>query len=207
MASMFTNCFGVLFSGFLLELRTSSTKVSEIFNVALALSSFFSFLAEPLVNQFGWRKVTFTTSLVYAAGLASSALSASASYFFISTMMITGVSQYRKHYVIGNVWISPFMRLILKKKLESSLTLHFSCRENVSVVSFMRLILKEKLESSLTLCFSCRNVHLPAWGRRATHRVVIFHAAAAPCIMHRDSGLMRQPGADDAVHHLSTGRV
>ncbi|KAG0717751.1 Monocarboxylate transporter 13 [Chionoecetes opilio] len=91
MASMFTNCFGVLFAGFLLELGTSTTKVSEIFNLSLALSSFFTFLAGPLVEQFGWRRVTFITSLVYSAGLAASTITTSASFIFMSTMMIAGM--------------------------------------------------------------------------------------------------------------------
>lgn len=87
---MFGNCFGVLFSGFFLQLNTSSTKVSEIFNLAFALSSFFSFFTGPLVEQYGWRSVTLVTSLVYSLGLALSTVATSASLFFVFCIMQAG---------------------------------------------------------------------------------------------------------------------
>lgn len=88
---MFGNCFGVLFSEFFLKLNTSSTKVSEIFNLAFALSSFFSFLTGPLVELYGWRRVTLVASLVYSLGLASSAVATSASFFFVFTILLAGL--------------------------------------------------------------------------------------------------------------------
>ncbi|MPC67528.1 Monocarboxylate transporter 12-B [Portunus trituberculatus] len=175
LASTFTNCFGVLFSAFLLELHTTSTKISEIFNLALALSSMFSFLAEPLVNQFGWRKVTFITSLVYSVGLASSSFATSASFFFLFAMMTSGTCILILE-VIAQHTVSIYFRR--RRRLATCIVTLGTCASQVLMTPFISYLQEEFSFRGATLiaaatvlncCVASMFLHPVEWHMKGHH--------------------------------------
>ncbi|XP_045123907.1 monocarboxylate transporter 11-like [Portunus trituberculatus] len=76
--------FGVLFSGFLLDLGVSSSTTAWIQNLTFVLSNFCCYLMDPLVEEFGWRRVGLAMGVMNGCGLALSAFANSAHYLFFS---------------------------------------------------------------------------------------------------------------------------
>ena len=82
--------FGMLFAEFLTETHTSSTLTAWIHNLAFVLSCYCTFLLDPLVEEYGWRKVTLVMSLMRSLGLALSAFAPSAYFLFFSYTIFAG---------------------------------------------------------------------------------------------------------------------
>lgn len=76
--------FGILFSGFLMDLNTSSTLTAWIHNLGLALSGFCCYLLDPLVQEFGWRGTSLAMGFMMFLGLSLSAFVTSATDLFFS---------------------------------------------------------------------------------------------------------------------------
>ncbi|XP_050703249.1 monocarboxylate transporter 12-like [Eriocheir sinensis] len=87
-----TQCFGILFLGFLTELKTSSALIGWIYSLVFTFSSFFSYFLEPLVSKYGWRMVAFSLGVVNGVGLALSAFATSGSYLIFSYSFLAGMS-------------------------------------------------------------------------------------------------------------------
>ncbi|KAG7162569.1 Monocarboxylate transporter 12-like 3 [Homarus americanus] len=81
-------CFGVLFSGFLLENGETSTTIGWLFSASTALFSLGSLLVAPAVREFGHRKVAFVGALMTSLGMCTSAFATSAWHLFISYCII-----------------------------------------------------------------------------------------------------------------------
>lgn len=88
-----TQCFGILFLGFLTELKTSSTVIGWMYSLAFVFSSFFTYFLEPLVNKYGWRVVAFALGLANSLGLALSSFATSAAFLFFSYSFVAGNTQ------------------------------------------------------------------------------------------------------------------
>ncbi|XP_047487662.1 monocarboxylate transporter 12-like [Penaeus chinensis] len=84
-------CFGILFSGFLLDLGTSSTNVAWIFNLRSFIVNIAALFLDPLVAEWGWRKVGFVSSLLLSLGFAVSSFANSALYLLCSYSILTGI--------------------------------------------------------------------------------------------------------------------
>ncbi|MPC29061.1 Monocarboxylate transporter 14 [Portunus trituberculatus] len=83
--------FGVLFSGFLLDLGVSSSTTAWIQNLTFVLSNFCCYLMDPLVEEFGWRRVGLAMGVMNGCGLALSAFANSAHYLFFSYTVMAGI--------------------------------------------------------------------------------------------------------------------
>lgn len=99
-------CFGILFSGFLLELGTSSTNVAWIFNLRSFISNISALFLDPLVAEWGWRKVGLVSSLLLSLGFAVSSFANSALYLLCSYSILTGA-----------VMFLPFLFVRCKQKI------------------------------------------------------------------------------------------
>lgn len=84
-------CFGVIFSSFLLDLGTDLTTSSWIFNVANFLWSITGPFLGPLEGEFGWRIVALGASVVLAAGTVMSAFVTSAGMLFLTYSTFVGL--------------------------------------------------------------------------------------------------------------------
>ncbi|KAK8383378.1 hypothetical protein O3P69_019037 [Scylla paramamosain] len=62
-----------------------------IYNAGKVLSYLGSYLVDPLVEEFGWRRITFTLGLMNGLGLVLSAFATSATYIFFSFSLLVGV--------------------------------------------------------------------------------------------------------------------
>lgn len=82
--------FGIIFSRFLLELGTTSTLTAWIFNMGLMFSGIFNYFTGPLVEEFGWRRVSFMSTLALSLGFIASAFATSAWFLFFSFSIIVG---------------------------------------------------------------------------------------------------------------------
>ncbi|KAK3889047.1 hypothetical protein Pcinc_006923 [Petrolisthes cinctipes] len=90
MAAIPSVSFGIVFSRFLLDQGTSSSLIAWIFNLSLVCSGVFSYFTGPLVNEFGWRRVGFVSSLVFGMGMIASAFTSSAWFLLFSYSVIVG---------------------------------------------------------------------------------------------------------------------
>ncbi|KAG0718443.1 Monocarboxylate transporter 12 [Chionoecetes opilio] len=89
-ASILGPGFGILFSDFLTERKTSSIVTSAIFNSESFAWSMSNMLAGPLTEQFGWRPVATAGGLLCFVGMAASAYAPSAPFLFFSYSILTG---------------------------------------------------------------------------------------------------------------------
>ncbi|XP_053656302.2 monocarboxylate transporter 2 [Cherax quadricarinatus] len=83
-ANIYGPCFGVLFSSFLLDLETSSTTITWIYNIQSFIFSLAALFLAPLVDNFGWRRVAVTGGVLCSAGLITSAFATSAWFLVLS---------------------------------------------------------------------------------------------------------------------------
>ncbi|KAG0721510.1 Monocarboxylate transporter 2 [Chionoecetes opilio] len=90
-------CFGILFSGFLLENGASSTTIAWIYNLFLVVWNLSMILANPLSQEFGQRTVGFASVFMASLSLILSGFSPSVSFLYFSYSLLggmcTGVSQ------------------------------------------------------------------------------------------------------------------
>ncbi|XP_047472158.1 monocarboxylate transporter 9-like isoform X2 [Penaeus chinensis] len=84
-------CFGVIFSTFLLDLGTDLTTSTWIFNIASFLWSITGPFLGPLEEEFGWRSVALGASFVLAAGTVMSAFVTSAAMLFFTYSTLVGL--------------------------------------------------------------------------------------------------------------------
>lgn len=82
--------FGILFSGFLTDHGASSSTTAWIQNLTFVLSNFCSYLLDPMVGEFGWRRVGIAMGLMNGCGLALSAFAISPAYLFFSYTFVAG---------------------------------------------------------------------------------------------------------------------
>ncbi|XP_050718102.1 monocarboxylate transporter 13-like [Eriocheir sinensis] len=83
-------CFGVMFSEYLLGEGSSSTLTAWIFNAQGFLWNASSFLTWSLTQEFGWRAVALTGSMLAAAGIMISAFTPSPVFLFFSFSLLSG---------------------------------------------------------------------------------------------------------------------
>nr|XP_045581393.1 monocarboxylate transporter 13-like [Procambarus clarkii] len=83
-------CFGILFSSFLLDLGTSSTAVSWIFNMQALMFGLSNLIVAPLAEHYGWRLVVIAGGILCFLSLASSAFATSATFLFFSYSILGG---------------------------------------------------------------------------------------------------------------------
>ncbi|KAK3853406.1 hypothetical protein Pcinc_040050 [Petrolisthes cinctipes] len=81
---------GVIFSIFYRELEVSATMITWIFNLSLLNCGVCSLFASPLVQEFGWRRVTFVSGFVLGSGMILTAFSTSAWFLFFSFSIVVG---------------------------------------------------------------------------------------------------------------------
>ncbi|XP_042208417.1 monocarboxylate transporter 9-like [Homarus americanus] len=84
-------CFGVLFSGYLLELGTSSAITGWIYNIMWLIWHLIGPLLRPLTKEFGWRRIGYLGVFLVSSSIIMSAFSPSAEFLFFSYSLITGV--------------------------------------------------------------------------------------------------------------------
>lgn len=83
--------FGVLFSDYLVGAGTSSTKIAWIFNFQCFLWFISGILTRPLTQEFGWRLVGVTGSVMGSLGLMLSAVTPNPDFLFFSFSILTGI--------------------------------------------------------------------------------------------------------------------
>ncbi|KAK4308987.1 hypothetical protein Pmani_019364 [Petrolisthes manimaculis] len=81
---------GVIFSIFYRELEVSATMITWIFNLTLLNCGVCSLFASPLVQEYGWRRVTFVSGFVLGSGMILTAFSTSAWFLFFSFSIVIG---------------------------------------------------------------------------------------------------------------------
>ncbi|KAK7079038.1 hypothetical protein SK128_005859 [Halocaridina rubra] len=84
-------CFGILFSGFLLENDVSSTTTSWIFNIQMMFWHLMGPAVHPLTLEFGWRKVGAFGIILTASAVTVSAFIPSPAFLFFSFSFISGI--------------------------------------------------------------------------------------------------------------------
>lgn len=105
--------FGILFSGFLTGLGTSSTVTAWIQNLGLVLSALCCYLVDPLVEEFGWRMVSLVMGVMMAVGMSLSAFATSAlDLFFTYSVLASRCSS-------SFVWQASFIH---QKKVDHGIT-------------------------------------------------------------------------------------
>lgn len=107
--------FGIIFSRFLLELGTTSTVTAWIFNLGLSFSGTFSYFTGPLVKEFGWRRVSFVSTLVLGLGFITSAFATSAWFLFFSFSIIVGKCCPVCLYKYKQNMLTEILKLIMRK--------------------------------------------------------------------------------------------
>ncbi|XP_063847029.1 monocarboxylate transporter 9-like isoform X1 [Scylla paramamosain] len=85
-------CFGILFSGFLLENGASSTTTAWIYNLFLVLWHFSLLLANPLCQEFGMRTVGFTCVSVSSLSIILSGFAPSVYFLYFSFSLLGGLT-------------------------------------------------------------------------------------------------------------------
>ncbi|XP_047488198.1 monocarboxylate transporter 12-B-like [Penaeus chinensis] len=85
-------CFGIVFSTFLLDLGTSSVMTAWIFNMFGFLWCLTGPPLSPLIKEFGWRRVTFVASFLLAGSTISSAFVTSAWVLFFTYSALGGIA-------------------------------------------------------------------------------------------------------------------
>ncbi|XP_064115633.1 monocarboxylate transporter 12-like [Macrobrachium nipponense] len=85
-------CFGILFSTFLLDLNTSAVVTAWIFNLYQFTYNMTGPILGPLINQFGWRPLTVVFSFIFAFGTITSAFVGSPYTLFFTYSLLVGVS-------------------------------------------------------------------------------------------------------------------
>ncbi|XP_045610191.2 monocarboxylate transporter 12 [Procambarus clarkii] len=84
-------CFGILFSGFLLDLNTPSATTSWIFNIQWLIWHLMGPLVRPLAKEFGWRRIGYLGGLLVSSSIIISAFSPSAQFLFFSYSLLSGI--------------------------------------------------------------------------------------------------------------------
>ncbi|XP_047488232.1 monocarboxylate transporter 9-like [Penaeus chinensis] len=87
---MIPPCFGILFSRFLLDLRTTSTTTAWIFSTFCFVWNLFALVCRPLTREFGWRPVALYGILSTALALVISAFAPSAEFLLFSFALLAG---------------------------------------------------------------------------------------------------------------------
>ncbi|XP_042893262.1 monocarboxylate transporter 9-like isoform X2 [Penaeus japonicus] len=87
---MIPTCFGILFSRFLLDLRTSSTTTAWIFSIFCFVWNFFALICRPLTKEFGWRPIALYGILSTSLALVISAFAPSAEFLLFSFALLAG---------------------------------------------------------------------------------------------------------------------
>lgn len=85
-------CFGILFSGFLLENDASSTTTAWIYNLFLVLSYLCMVLVNPLCQEFGMRTVGFAAVLMASLCTILSGFAPSVYFLYFSFSILGGLS-------------------------------------------------------------------------------------------------------------------
>ncbi|XP_068236336.1 monocarboxylate transporter 9-like isoform X2 [Palaemon carinicauda] len=87
---MVSPCFGILFSRYLLDLGTSSTKTAWIFNLHCFMWNIVGLITRPLTQEFGWRNIAILGSSLTALSFAISAFAPNAEFLFFSYSILCG---------------------------------------------------------------------------------------------------------------------
>ena len=90
MAALYGYSFGTIFSEYLMEIRTSSIKVSWIYNLFHVSACLGSVMGATLVEEFGWRNVIFASGLLASLSMTLSAFTTSADFLFFSYSILAG---------------------------------------------------------------------------------------------------------------------
>ncbi|XP_068236070.1 monocarboxylate transporter 12-like [Palaemon carinicauda] len=85
-------CFGILFSTFLLDLNTPALVTAWIFNLYQFIYNMTGPILGPLINQFGWRPLTVVFSFIFAIGTITSAFVVSPYVLFFTYSLLVGSS-------------------------------------------------------------------------------------------------------------------
>ncbi|XP_064095755.1 monocarboxylate transporter 9-like [Macrobrachium nipponense] len=85
-------CFGILFSRYLLDLGTSSTKTAWIFNLHCFMWNIVGLVTRPLTQEFGWRNIALLGSSLTALSFAISAFAPNAEFLFFSYSILCGAA-------------------------------------------------------------------------------------------------------------------
>ncbi|KAK8377231.1 hypothetical protein O3P69_013699 [Scylla paramamosain] len=83
--------FGILFSGFLTGLQTSSIVTAWIQNLGMVLSALGCYLVDPMVEEFGWRNVSLAMGVMMALGMSLSAAATSAVDLFFTYSVLSSI--------------------------------------------------------------------------------------------------------------------
>lgn len=73
-----------------MDLGVSSSTTAWIQNLTFVLSNFCCYMLDPLVEEFGWRRVGLAMGVMNGCGLALSAFANSAYYLFFSYTVMAG---------------------------------------------------------------------------------------------------------------------
>ena len=84
--------YGTIFSEYLTQIQASSIKVSWIYNMYHVSACLGCLMVDTLVEEFGWRKVVFTASVVSSLGIALSAFTTSVDFLFFSYSLLAGTN-------------------------------------------------------------------------------------------------------------------
>ncbi|XP_071524045.1 monocarboxylate transporter 12-B-like [Panulirus ornatus] len=85
-------CFGIIFSTFLLKLKTSSTMTAWIFNIFGFMWSMTGPPLGSLISEFGWRKVAFVGGIMLSVSTITSAFVTSAWVLFFTHSILGGIA-------------------------------------------------------------------------------------------------------------------
>ncbi|KAG7168115.1 monocarboxylate transporter 12-B-like [Homarus americanus] len=91
LSSLFGICFGVIFSRYLMEERSSSSTNAWIFNTMYCLWNMTGIFIRPLTSEFGWRKVGVFGGLLCSVSYVMSAFTPSPEFLFFSFSLLGGV--------------------------------------------------------------------------------------------------------------------
>ncbi|XP_071541860.1 monocarboxylate transporter 9-like [Panulirus ornatus] len=86
------SCFGILFSGFLLEKGASTTTTAWIFNSHNFVRCLTALLLRALTKEFGWRRISYIGVFMSSSAIILSAFSPSAEFLFFSYSLLSGFS-------------------------------------------------------------------------------------------------------------------
>ncbi|XP_063886780.1 monocarboxylate transporter 13-like isoform X2 [Scylla paramamosain] len=78
--------FGMLFSGILLEMGTSTIFISWIYSAGLVISCIIGIFAGPMVGVFGWRKVAMVMAVVNSLAVIISAFATTDVFLFFTSL-------------------------------------------------------------------------------------------------------------------------
>ncbi|KAG0714836.1 hypothetical protein GWK47_013339 [Chionoecetes opilio] len=107
--------FGMLFSGFLLQMGTTTTFTALIYSLGLVVSCLISAVMEPLVVAFGWRRVAVALGAVYSVALVVSAFATSALFLFFSSFaadLVKSDSEFSVYYLFPRYYFKIYCRYI-----------------------------------------------------------------------------------------------